>query len=142
MLPETLAALAAAGGTAFVEAMATDSWQSVKHQVVAFFARHGDAGRTATIEQALDADAQVVAEIGETERSQVRQELLPRWQGQLSRLLAENPAARTALQALITEIGTDGPSGKQTVNLVAGRDGYVNIQGNQTVTNHRGRHRR
>jgi len=56
MLVEALAALAGAGGTALVGAMATDAWNSTRSGVARLFGRGGTAQQTA-IEAQFDVNA-------------------------------------------------------------------------------------
>ena len=103
MLPDAVAALAAAGGTAMVGAMVTDAWEAARDGCAQLFARAG-TDRRAVIEAQLVDDADTVAHMDEAEREQVRQELAPVWRRRLGRLLEEHPDANTDLENLIVEI--------------------------------------
>jgi hypothetical protein len=59
MLTDALEALAAAGGTALVGAMATDAWQAVREKVAHIFSRQGTQ-RRAAVEAQLDSNVGLV----------------------------------------------------------------------------------
>ena len=75
MLSEALTALAAAGGTAVVQAAGTDAWTGFRARVAKWFAR-GDTGREQVALERLDRTAAALgaAGPGEVERVRARQE--------------------------------------------------------------------
>ncbi|MGZ2361732.1 hypothetical protein LRE75_34510 [Streptomyces sp. 372A] len=86
MLSEAMAALAAAGGTAVVQAAGTDAWTGVRQQVAGWFSRGNPQREHAELER-LDQTAGELeaAEPSEVERVRIRQEAA--WQGRIEALL-------------------------------------------------------
>ncbi|MFF9898438.1 hypothetical protein [Streptomyces longispororuber] len=86
MLDQVLAALAASGGTAVVQAAGTDAWAGLRQAVAGWFGR-GDAERERVELERLDQTAASVhnAEPGEVERVRGRQEVV--WQSRIETLL-------------------------------------------------------
>ena len=86
MLAEALTALAAAGGTAVVQAAGTDAWTGFRSRVARWFAR-GDTGREQVALERLDRTAAALeaAEPGEVERVRAGQEAS--WQTMFELLL-------------------------------------------------------
>src|SRR5581483_9272505 len=74
VLGEVAAALAEAGGSALVGAMATDAWQATRSGVARLFGRDGSA-RRAAIEAQLDGNAALVAQAEDPD--EVRASLVP-----------------------------------------------------------------
>jgi hypothetical protein len=110
MLSETLAALAASGGTVLVEAMATDAWKTARAGVAQLFGRSGPE-RTAAIVAQLDGNAALVQRADRPEEA--RQALVPGWQLQLTQLLEDNPELAPALRDLTARIQQTLPAGHQ-----------------------------
>ena len=110
MLAEPLAALASAGATALIGAIATDAWQGARAGFVRLLGRGGDT-RGAAIAAQLDEDAGTVTRTGPDETDQVRQELLPVWRRRLAQLLADDPDAEAELRELIAEVSRELPAG-------------------------------
>ncbi|MGH3907240.1 MAG: hypothetical protein ACRDTE_24145 [Pseudonocardiaceae bacterium] len=114
MLVEGLAALAGAGGTALVGAMATDAWQVTRAGVARLFGR-GGAVRQAAIEAQLDNNAILVdhaADPGEID--EIRQSLAGMWRLELATLLRQHPDAEDELRALVAQIHDALPASQQT----------------------------
>lgn len=86
MLSEAMAALAAAGGTAVVQAAGTDAWTEMRQQVALWFGRGNRQREHAELER-LDQTAGELeaARPTEVERVRIRQEA--RWQGRIETLL-------------------------------------------------------
>jgi hypothetical protein len=86
MLAEALTALAAAGGTAVVQAAGQDAWTGFRARVARLFAR-GDAGREQAALERLDRTAAALeaAGSGEVERVRIGQEAS--WQTMFELLL-------------------------------------------------------
>ncbi|MEV4110228.1 hypothetical protein [Nonomuraea sp. NPDC049695] len=100
---EWLAALAAAGGTALVEAAATDAWKTARDGFARLFGR-GDEDRTRLAESRLDELAVRVESADPETRAQVRAQALTAWQVRLTDLLEESPQAAAELRDLVTRI--------------------------------------
>ncbi|MFJ3213741.1 hypothetical protein [Streptomyces flaveolus] len=86
MLSEAMTALAAAGGTAVVQAAGTDAWTGVRQQVARWFGRGNPQREQAELER-LDQTAGQLEAAGpaEVERVRIRQEAA--WQGRIEVLL-------------------------------------------------------
>jgi hypothetical protein len=142
MLAETLMALAAAGGTTLVGAMATDAWEAARDGVARLFGRAG-ADRRTVIEGQLAEDADTLAHVGEAEREQVRQELVPVWRRRLARLLEEHPDAsvETELRDLVARVQAALPPAQQAWvqnNTAHGGNLFAVQGGNQEINYHGG----
>lgn len=98
MLGEALAALATAGSTVTVEAMATDVWHTARSDVARLFGR-GSPARQIMIEAHLDANAALVTRAENPD--EVRQRLALLWQLQLEALLHRHPEVEDELRALV-----------------------------------------
>ncbi|MER6112569.1 hypothetical protein [Streptomyces hirsutus] len=99
MLAESLAAVAAAGSTALVGAMATDAWQVTREGAARLFRR--EAGRAEPrpgLVVQLDADAALVARAEDAEPA--RQSLVPGWRLRLEEFLRADPEAADGLREL------------------------------------------
>jgi hypothetical protein len=132
MLEDALTALAAAGGTAVVQAAGTDTWTGFRAGVAKIFGR-GNAQRQHVELERLDYTAAILEEAAETELDHVRLRQEGAWQGRFETLLEdldtpERQRAVDELQALLAEYtasassASAGPSG-----LAAGGD--INIRG-------------
>ncbi|MFK0195952.1 hypothetical protein [Kitasatospora sp. NPDC090308] len=134
MLAESLVALAGAGGTALVGAMATDAWQGVRTGAARLFGR-GEAGRQGAIEARLEHDAELVARAPEPGR--VRQGLAPGWQIELEALLTEHPELAEELREFVERTVAALPRAEQhwTLNVTARDHGraYGALGGNVVV---------
>ncbi|MFE6470150.1 hypothetical protein ACFVGP_03470 [Streptomyces rochei] len=86
MLSEAMTALAAAGGTAVVQAAGTDAWTEVRQQVARWFSRGNPQRESAELAR-LDQTAGELeaAQPTEAERARIRQEAV--WQGRIEALL-------------------------------------------------------
>lgn len=109
MLAAPLAALAGAGATALIGAMATDMWQGARNGIVRLFGRGGDPGEDVLGGQ-LDGDAVLVVRADPADADQVRQELVPVWRRRLARLLAEHPDAEDELRKLVAQVRSGLPA--------------------------------
>jgi hypothetical protein len=120
MLEEAMTALAAAGGTAVVQAAGTDAWQSFRQQVARLFAR-GDKRREHAELERLDQTATVLgaSEAGDTGQLRVRQEVS--WQTRFETLLEGlDEAEREQVAAELREILEEQASASRTVSAGAG----------------------
>ncbi|MET7717044.1 hypothetical protein [Streptomyces sp. NPDC005407] len=119
MLAEALIALAAAGGTAVVQAAGTDAWEGLRGRVARWFGRGDVEVERAELER-LDRSASELsaADEGETDRIGARQEAA--WQARFETLLERLPEAERApaaaeLQDLIDQ-SAPGASGRGAVS--------------------------
>ncbi|MFI6928436.1 hypothetical protein ACIBIZ_51530 [Nonomuraea spiralis] len=110
MLTEALTALAASGGAALVEAMATDAWQGARNGMARLFGRQGPQ-RQVAVEAQLDGNVGLVEQ--DSEPDEVRRQLLPVWRMELLRLLKEHPDAEAELRQLISHIRDTLPEHRQ-----------------------------
>jgi hypothetical protein len=131
MLPEALTALAAAAGTAVVQAAGTDAWKGIRERVARLFAR-GDARRESAESQRLDETAAALkaAPADRLQLLRVRHEAV--WQTRFEELLeglTEPERGRVAaeLQALLH--GGGGPAGN-----VSAETGGVAASGNAAIS--------
>ena len=94
-------ALAAMAAAALVQAMVTDGWEGVRHNVARLFGR---GQPDVAIERRLDAtrDQLTVAAPGDLE--QVQAALTAQWEIRFADLLADHPDAAADLAALVKEI--------------------------------------
>ncbi|MEU0991858.1 hypothetical protein [Streptomyces sp. NPDC005953] len=136
MLAEALTALAGAGGTALVGAMATDVWSGARAGVVQLFGRD-DPDRPAAIETQLDNDADTVTALAEQGRAdRVREELALLWTLRLTRLLEQQPEAEGPLRELVDRLRDERPSTSTTWQQTnTARDGSTQfaVQGGNVV---------
>ncbi|MFC9330690.1 hypothetical protein [Kitasatospora sp. NPDC057015] len=134
MLAESLVALAGAGGTALVGAMATDAWQSVRSGAAGLFGRDGE-GRHHAVATRLDHDAELVVRAADPDR--VRGALAPAWQVELESLLTERPELAEELRAFVARTVASLPRAAQhwTLNVTARDHGraYGSLGGNVVV---------
>ncbi|WP_405526339.1 hypothetical protein OG592_02415 [Streptomyces avidinii] len=107
MLTETLAMLAAAGGTAVVQAAGKDAWEGFRQQLARWFGRGNPEREQAELER-LEQSAQALeaAEGTGTEQVRIRQEAI--WQARIEGLLenlddAERARAADALRLLLAQ---------------------------------------
>jgi len=127
--------LASAGGTALVQAMATDTWAAVRDSVARVLGR-GDERRESAVLQRLDASQAVVRGVTPERETAVRSVEEARWSGRIETLLEEHPDQAHELRALLGLIGSMLDGGAAEIRLtqnihatgnayVAGRDQYV-----------------
>jgi hypothetical protein len=150
MLVETLTALAAAGGTAVVQAAGTDAWTEFRHAVARWFGR-GDAQRERAELDRLDqtAAALQIADPSQVERVRISQEAAwhARIEGQLERLdEQERDHAADQLRTLLVDhvpgvAVTAGPGGVATggnldIRAEQGSIAAAVIQGNAHIGPH------
>ncbi|THA33719.1 hypothetical protein E6W17_30960 [Streptomyces sp. A1547] len=133
MLTEALVALAAAGGTAVVQAAGTSAWQGFQQAVARWFGAGDEEREHATLER-LDSSANVLAATGrsadggETERVRVAQQAM--WQARFEMALESlsAPDREEAAEALrILTVGLAVPGG------VSASGGAVAVGGNVTI---------
>ncbi|MET9433210.1 hypothetical protein [Streptomyces sp. NPDC006551] len=115
MLDEAMTALAAAGGTAVVQAAGTEAWTGLRQAMARLFGRGDDQRASAALER-LDGTAAAVsaADGGNAEQVRFHQGVL--WQGRFEGLMesvdaAERDSVVAALRALVAEYIPSGRSG-------------------------------
>jgi hypothetical protein len=126
-----LVALAAAGGTTLVQAVATDAWALVRGGFSSVLSR-GDRTRVATVEQQLDRTrSEVEATTASPEADRVRDAHRAAWAARLEDLLVERPELAGALQKVLDDVAAAGGSVGRVEQRVAGFD-----QAQQAVQGH------
>ncbi|OEJ28976.1 hypothetical protein AS594_35720 [Streptomyces agglomeratus] len=130
MLVEALTALAAAGGTAVVQAAGTDVWGDFRQRVAGWFGR-GDAQREHEELERLDQTVAVLTAADSEELQRVRDRQEAAWQARFEMLLegldqdmCEQAAAR--LRALLAEYTPAGGTSAGPGGLAVG--GNVDIR--------------
>lgn len=140
MLTEALNAMAAAGGSAIVAAMATDAWGATRDRISRLLGR-GDAARVTVVEGQLDDDATLIERASDDEREQALAELAPVWRRRLVRLLEEQPGVESELREAVTAIHAALPSSQQAwaqTNITHGGTAFAVQGGSQQVNYYRG----
>ncbi|WP_327257175.1 hypothetical protein [Streptomyces sp. NBC_01244] len=134
MLTEALVAIAAASGSAVVQAASTDAWTSFRQRIARILGR-GDTQRERAELERLDRTAAALGEAPEGEAARIRDRQEGTWQARFETLLEgldepEQQEAVDQLQALLAEYSTPASSASAaTGGLAAGRD--VRISGGQ-----------
>lgn len=123
-----LIALASAGGTTLVQAMATDAWSAVRGTVARILGL-GDGNREAALLQRLEASrTAVLAAEGPAGDAALTAEAA-RWSGRFEALLDEHPEFRAEVDALVDRLegarGGPRPAMKVTQRISALGDAYV-----------------
>jgi hypothetical protein len=113
MVPEWLLAAAAAGGSSFVSAAASDAWQSARAGIVALFGRGGQR-RQDVAQRWADETAELVEGAPESERQRVRERLAPVWSQRLADLVEEFPEAAAQLRTWAQELQASLPAPQQS----------------------------
>ncbi|GGS37909.1 hypothetical protein GCM10010253_09300 [Streptomyces badius] len=122
MLAEGLAALAAAGGAAVVQAAGTSAWDGLQQSVAQWFARGDGARRSVELER-LDRSAAALESAQDDEQADVRSGQRGAWQARFEQALenlsdSEREEAAEILRALLrTHAPADGavPGGGPTI---------------------------
>jgi hypothetical protein len=112
-------ALAATAAAALVQAMVTDGWEGVRHQIASLFGR-GEPD--AAIERRLDSARNELTATAPGERETVRAALAAQWETRLGDLLADHPGAASELAALVREMRATGQAVASDHSVAAGRD--------------------
>ncbi|HEX8631271.1 MAG TPA: hypothetical protein VF755_24190 [Catenuloplanes sp.] len=102
MLAEEMLALAGAGGTALLGAVATDAWGLTKRGFARVLGR-GDQDRIAVVEERLERTRTAVEAAG-PEAQRVRLEQQAAWVGRLEDLLADHPDSADELRELLRQV--------------------------------------
>lgn len=98
-------ALAAAGATAFVQQMASDSWVQARDRIVSFFSRRGGEGHV--IEGDLETSRGELTVAVQTGDEQAVFDVEAEWRTRLRRALSANPDAASELRAVLDELALD-----------------------------------
>lgn len=138
-----LTALAAAGATALVQQMVTESWAQARDRVARFFAR-GSGDEEALAGELEEARIEVVAARG-AEDEATAADVQAEWRSRLRRRLAADPEAAAELRALLEELSPEPDARAPRVTITnntisggtlygtsiqAGTIGTQNINGN------------
>ncbi|MFC8615537.1 hypothetical protein ACFT9M_03815 [Micromonospora purpureochromogenes] len=122
MIPEWLLGVAAAGGSAFVGAAATDAWETARAGAVALFGRGGQR-RTELVTRWADETAAEIEQTVEEQRLHVRERLAPIWQQRLADLVEEYPEVGEELRVWVQQLQERLPRPQQNwVNTFIARD--------------------
>ena len=105
------AAVAGAGGTVLVAAMASSGWQTTRFEVVGLFGHRGPAIQAAIGVQ-LDAHAALMLQTGTSD--EVRQVLVAIWRLELAALLRQHPDVEDQLRTLVVRVWEALPTAQQT----------------------------
>jgi hypothetical protein len=131
MLTETMIALGAAGGTAVIQAAATDGWTHFKTGLAKVIGR-GDPAATTRTEEELDRTHDELAPLeGEvlTSRRRVTEEV---WKSKLITFLDQHPEAEAELEELLAQAA---PTTNVTINATARDNAKQAVLGQGTQTN-------
>jgi hypothetical protein len=120
-----LVALASTAASTLVAAMTTDVWRQVRTRLGRLLGRGDPRGESAVLE-ALDEDAQAVADAGGGE-SGVAGEVRSQWTGRLRDLLRMDPQAADQLRELVAEL-TAQQAGVSTTGHGVAAGGDVTIK--------------
>ncbi|MFI7415128.1 hypothetical protein ACIBU0_41485 [Streptomyces sp. NPDC049627] len=131
----TLIALASAGGTAVVSAMATDGWETLRSGVVTLWRRFRPDS-AAELERDLEASRSALLAAPDTESQPVRQALQSAWQGRMLTLFLEDRAAATEFEDMLSKLAEAGSHRRNvTFNAEARDHGRVyQAGGNQFIS--------
>ncbi|NUK15697.1 hypothetical protein [Streptomyces lunaelactis] len=101
-----LMALAAAGATAVVQQMATDSWGHARDRIVSFFSGHAGTAEE-LIEGQLETSRGELTAAMESGDEQTVSDVQAEWRTRLRRTLLADPAAASELRAVLDELTLD-----------------------------------
>ncbi|MFI1400723.1 hypothetical protein [Streptomyces sp. NPDC020681] len=125
MLDQALTALAAAGGTAVVQAAGTDMWTELRQQLARVFGR-GNAEAERNELELLDQTAVALRTANEADATDVRSGLENQWRGRFLNLLAgleateQHEVVRQLSSALASVEGSHGAAGTVSHNTFHG----------------------
>ena len=137
MLTEALAALAAAGSTAVVQAAGTDLWTGVRDRVIKAFSR-GDARQAQHITERLDQTATALELAGKPEAylEEARIRLTAAWQARFEDLL--EGADDHELEDLVAQMRELAALISHSGSGVSAKDGAVAVGGDVRISAHGG----
>jgi hypothetical protein len=107
VLAEALAALAAAGGTALVEAATTDAWEKAKSGFARLFGR-GDDRRTEVIEARLESTRAELVPLTGAALERAREARAAEWTTRLRDVLEEHPDSAEMLRGVLDDLAVAG----------------------------------
>ncbi|MFD7655243.1 hypothetical protein ACFV4N_14830 [Actinosynnema sp. NPDC059797] len=128
MLEEALVALAAAGGTALVEAAATDVWTKAKERFARFLGR-GDEQRALVVEGRLERTRAELLPLTGGELDRARELRAAEWATRLRDVLEEHPESAEELRGVVEQLRAEGVSVTATTG-----DHSVIIGGDSTTS--------
>jgi len=115
---DELMSLAAAGATAIVQQMASDTWTNARDRVVSFFSRRG---ADATVGSELEMSRGELTAALEAGDEQTASDVESEWRTRLRRELQANPAAVAELRAVLEELAPDAePQAADIQNTISG----------------------
>jgi hypothetical protein len=129
VLSETLMAAAAAGGVAVAQAMATDSWETVKKGFAAVLGR-GNPAREAAAAERLEQSAAEATAIAYADPVEARATQAAMWQGRLESVLEDEPHYAAQVWDLVELVRAQATGGSAvTVNAEARDRARMAVQG-------------
>ncbi|WP_146191745.1 hypothetical protein [Streptomyces sp. VMFN-G11Ma] len=99
----TLIALASAGGTAVVSAMATDGWNTFRSSIVTLW-RQFRPDSASEVDRDLETSRSALLAAPDREAEQLRQALQSAWQGRMLTLFLEDRSAAVEFEALLSRL--------------------------------------
>ncbi|GHE68074.1 hypothetical protein GCM10018785_40860 [Streptomyces longispororuber] len=115
-----LAALAASGATALVQAMVGDGWAAARGRVAALLGRRGGAGEDA-VGRELDAARAEFTAAQDAGDGAAADDVRAEWRARMRRALRADPEAAAELRALLDELGYgDDGRGGTVRNTISG----------------------
>ncbi|GAA3826808.1 hypothetical protein GCM10022226_54520 [Sphaerisporangium flaviroseum] len=120
-----LVSLAAAAGTALIQAMTRDSWEAVKARFSTIFSRHGEIDE-ADLERELDLTEQRLRSPSGSLEPAMDEER-QRWSSFLAAFLAQHGEAASELHDFVHDVRQLATQDSSTVvqQVTAGRDAYT-----------------
>jgi hypothetical protein len=109
VLEEALAALAATGGSALVQAATTDAWEKAKAGFARLLGR-SDERRTEVIEGRLESTRAELVPLTGAELTRARDTQAAVWTTRLRDALEEDPDSAELLRSVLDELATSGVS--------------------------------
>jgi hypothetical protein len=103
MVVEAVAALAAAGGTALVNAMVADGWQGVRTRFARLLGR-GNHKDTETAAMRLEKSREMLTGLSGTDLEKAQAQQAVTWQTRLGDLLEDHPEVEGELRSLVAEV--------------------------------------
>ena len=140
MIPDALVAVVAAGGSAFVGAVATDAWASARTGLLALFSRAGHP-EEAPARWADEMSAELAASPADR-RAALEERWAQTWRQRLSDLVDEQPQLDAPLREWAEQVRARLPEARQSwVNTFVAHDRahqYTAPGGSITVHHHSG----
>lgn len=135
-----LLTLAGTAGTALVQALTTDAWETARHAIVSLWQRHQPA-EAESVSASLDRTRRRLTGARPEQAEEIASQSADMWRGQLRDLLFDVPAAADDLREVVRrELAPLGGSGQQHtrdikqsatvkggISIQAGHDANVNL---------------